>query len=163
MTPSFTSPSDFSVKLDASALADLCTTVGLDADTLTCLLLSPSDNVTPTPSLMRRLPAAPFEPLSAAEIAVLNTVFATRDGSVAGSQILNSLLRRFGHNEPWDRIPHVEAVRGHYYRGVGTKLWSRIYSHVQENAGIFTPSHVRGFEAIAQAECALVTLKGRRA
>ena len=162
MTPSFTSPSDFSVKLDASALADLCTTVGLDADTLTCLLLSPSDNVTPTPSLMRRLPAAPFEPLSAAEIAVLNTVFVTRDDGVAGSDILHGLVRRFGHDERWERIPHVEAVRGHFYRGVKKGLWAKVVVVMHENAGVFTPDHVSGFEAIAEAEGALVRLKGRR-
>lgn len=148
--------------LTATGLRDCCTIVDLDPDTLACLLFSPSDNVTPAPSLMRRIHASPFDPLSGEEIAILNTVFATRDHSVAGSEVLNALLRRFGHNEPWDRIPHVEAVRGQFYRGVKKGLWAKVAAVVRENAGVFTPDHVSGFEAIAEAEGALVRLKGRR-
>ena len=82
---------------------------------------------------------------------------------MAGSEVLHGLLRRLGHNEPWDRIAHVEAVRGHFYRGVKKGLWAKVVVVVHDNAGVFTPDHVRGFEAIAQAEGELVRLKGSRA
>ena len=152
-----------SANLTAPSLADLCASIGLNPDTLACLLLSPADAATQFPhasSPMRRLPSS-FEPLSAAEIAILNAVFVTRDDGISGSEILNALLRRFGHGEPWDRIPHVEAVRGKYYRGMKKGLWSKVLTLVHENAGVFTPDHASGFEAIAEAEKGLLRLKGR--
>ena len=152
-------------QLRAATLRDCCASIGLDEKTLACLLLSPADAATQFPhasSPMRRLPSS-FEPLSAAELTILNAVFVTRVDGISGSEILNALLRRFGHNEPWDRIPHVEAVRGHFYRGVRKATWTKVFALVQENEAVFTPDHVIGFAAIAEAEKGLLRLKGRRA
>ena len=165
MTPTSASQSALGAKLTVFALADLCASIGLNPATLACLLLSPADAATQFPhasSPMRRLPSS-FEPLSAAELAILNAVFVTRDDGISGSAILNALLRRFGHGEPWDRIPHVEAVRGHFYRGVRKATWTKVFALVQENEAVFTPDHVIGFAAIAEAEKGLLRLKGRRA